>query len=92
MLESTEQLTHQAASIEAVFHKQKEHALKLRTSTVEERLSKLKKLKQAVLDNQEKMCEAAWADFRKTPAEVELPKFSQCFHRLIMPFPTCASG
>ena len=71
MLEFTEQLTHQTASIETVFHKQKEHALKLRTSTVEERLSKLKKLKQAVLDNQEKMCAAAWADFRKTPAEVE---------------------
>ncbi len=71
MLKSTEQLTHQAPSIEAAFQQQKQRALKLRTSTYEERLSRLKKLKQAVLDNQEDMCKAAWADFRKTPAEVE---------------------
>jgi len=71
MLDSTEQTNEHTRKIRTVFRKQKMHALSLRSSTYEERLAKLKKLKQAVLDNQVEMCEAAYADFKKTPAEVE---------------------
>lgn len=71
MLEPTEQMNEQNRNIQAVFLKQKKHALNLRYSTCEERLEKLKKLKQAILDNQEEMRAAAYADFRKAPAEVE---------------------
>jgi len=71
MLESTEQTNQYTQNILATFRRQKEHALSLRRSTYDERLAKLRKLKQAVLDNQVEMCEAAYADFRKTPAEVE---------------------
>lgn len=71
MSESTIQPSKQAQVIESVFCRQKEHALSLRNSTLEQRLTKLKKLKQAILDNQQVMCEAAYADFKKTPAEVE---------------------
>lgn len=71
MLEPMEQTSEHNLRIQAVFRKQKTHALKLRYSTYEDRLAKLKKLKQAILDNQGEMCEAAYADFRKTPAEVE---------------------
>ncbi len=71
MLESMDQINEHAQTAQAIFRRQKEHALSLRSSTVEDRLLRLKKLKQAVLENQVAMCEAAYADFKKTPAEVE---------------------
>ncbi len=69
MPKSTEQINAHTQTVQAIFRKQKKHALKLRRSTAEERLAWLNKLKQAILDNQEAMCEAAYADFNKTPAE-----------------------
>jgi len=71
MMQSTEHMATDSSRIQAVFEKQKNLARALRTSTLNERLGKLKKLRQAVLDNQDEMCKAAWADFKKTPAEVE---------------------
>ena len=70
-MQSTEPLANDSSRIQAVFEKQKNLARVLRTSTLNERLGKLRKLRQAVLDNQDEMCKAAWADFKKTPAEVE---------------------
>ncbi len=60
------------AHILEVFERQRETAIRLRTSTVAERLAKIKKLKQAVLDYTQEWYAAAAADYRKPPAEVDL--------------------
>lgn len=58
--------------IRRIFEKQKAHALTLRRSTAAERIDKLKRLKQAVLDRTEDIYKACADDFRKHPAEVDL--------------------
>ncbi len=60
------------AAIRRAFEAQRATALRLRTSTVAERLAKIKKLKAAVLAHREDFIKAGEADFRKPPAEVEL--------------------
>ena len=60
------------AAIRCAFEAQRAMALRLRTSTVAERLAKIKKLKAAVLAHREDFIKAGEADFRKPPAEVEL--------------------
>ncbi|GAC1628448.1 MAG: aldehyde dehydrogenase family protein [Nevskia sp.] len=60
------------AEIRRVFEAQRATALKLRTSTIPERLAKIKKLKAAVLAHSADIIQAGEADFRKPPAEVEL--------------------
>ncbi len=70
-LESTQQINEHTQAVQLIFRKQKAFAPGLRSSTAEERLARLKKLRDAVLENQVAMCEAAYADFNKTPAEVE---------------------
>lgn len=61
-----------AAEIQRVFDSQRETALRLRTSTLDERLAKIKKLKAAVLARRDEIIAAGAADFRKPPAEVDL--------------------
>ncbi|MGH8280459.1 MAG: aldehyde dehydrogenase family protein [Gammaproteobacteria bacterium] len=60
------------ARMRAVFDRQAATALRLRSSTAEERVAKIKRLKQAVLDYKEKWHRAGQADYRKPQAEVDL--------------------
>lgn len=60
------------AEIHRVFARQREAAIRLRTSTCAERLAKLKKLKQAVLDHTPEWYAAGAADFRKPQAEIDV--------------------
>lgn len=56
----------------AVFERQHATALRLRTSTADERIDKLKRLRAALIAYTDIWCQAGWADFRKPPGEVEL--------------------
>ncbi|TAM11824.1 MAG: aldehyde dehydrogenase family protein [Nevskiaceae bacterium] len=58
--------------IREVFERQQATALRLRASTAEERIAKLRKLKQAVLDYTPQWYEAGAADYRKPQAEMDL--------------------
>lgn len=62
----------QSAEIKRVFEKQQAQALKLRRATAQDRIYKLKKLKQMVLDNSAAIHEACEKDFRKRSTEVDL--------------------
>jgi aldehyde dehydrogenase (NAD+) len=58
--------------IRRVFERQRDTALRLRTSTLQERLVKITRLRDAVLAHREAIRAAALKDFRKPPAEVDL--------------------
>ncbi len=60
------------AEIRKVFEAQRATALRLRSSTLDERLAKIKKLKNAVLAHSAEIIAAGAADFKKPPAEVDL--------------------
>lgn len=60
------------AEIRRVFDKQRDTALRLRTSTADERIAKITRLRDAVLAHRETIREAAAKDFKKPPAEVDL--------------------
>lgn len=62
----------QRAEIERVFAKQQAYALRLRTSTAGERVAKIKRLKEMVLDRAEDIYKACYEDFRKPEAEVDM--------------------
>ena len=53
------------SEISRVFEKQQRYALKLRTSTVAQRIAALEKLKAAVNRYADQICAAGFADFRK---------------------------
>jgi len=60
------------AEIRRIFELQRETAIRLRRSTVDERIAKIKKLKAAVLAHTEEFYQAGESDFRKPPAEVDV--------------------
>jgi aldehyde dehydrogenase (NAD+) len=60
------------AEIQRVFERQRETALRLRSSSADERKAKIRKLKDAVLAHTEQFYEAGYADFKKPPAEIDL--------------------
>lgn len=60
------------SSMQAVFERQGVTALRLRTSTAEERIAKIRKLRDAVIAHSEALYGAAYADFKKPPGEVDL--------------------
>lgn len=62
----------QEAEIKRVFEKQQAHALRLRASSAQERIARLKKLKAMVMDNTDAIHKACHADFRKSSTEVDL--------------------
>ncbi len=62
----------QEAEIKRVFEKQQVQALKNRRATAQDRIYKLKKLKQMMLDNSAAIHEACYKDFRKRSTEVDL--------------------
>ena len=72
------------AEIRRVFDRQRETALKLRNSTAAERSAKIMKLHDAVMARRPEFYEAAYKDFRKPPAEVDLaeilPVISEAKH------------
>jgi aldehyde dehydrogenase (NAD+) len=57
--------------IDQIFAKQRQPALALRSSTAAERIVKLKRLAQALLERRDALYEAFAKDFSKPPAEVE---------------------
>ena len=70
--QSTSQSQVSEAEIRKAFDAQRATALRLRSSTLEERLAKIKKLKAAMLAYRDELVAAGAADFKKPPAEVEL--------------------
>ena len=60
------------AEIKRIFERQRATALRLRTSTAEERIAKIKKLRDTLLARSEEFHEAGFKDFRKPPVEVDL--------------------
>ncbi|SFF51168.1 aldehyde dehydrogenase (NAD+) [Fontimonas thermophila] len=74
------------SEIRRIFDLQRETALRLRTSTAEERIAKIKRLHDAVMAHREAFYEAAYQDFKKPPAEVDLaevlPVISEAKHAM----------
>ncbi|MDP1922125.1 MAG: aldehyde dehydrogenase family protein [Myxococcales bacterium] len=60
------------ARIREVFERQRATALRLRTSTADQRIAKLKKLRDAVIANSEVWYRAGHDDFKKPKGEVDL--------------------
>ncbi|HYW04810.1 MAG TPA: aldehyde dehydrogenase family protein [Gammaproteobacteria bacterium] len=60
------------AEIREAFHKQQARALELRKSTLEERIEKIRRLRDAVLARREELQRAGAADYRKPSVEVDL--------------------
>jgi aldehyde dehydrogenase (NAD+) len=60
------------AEIRRVFDRQRETALRLRLSTASERIAKIQKLHDAMLAHKQDFYDAAYKDFKKPPAEVDL--------------------
>lgn len=59
-------------SYELLFNSQKKKALELRLSTAKERIQKLKRLRDAILSKKTEIQSALYADFKKSPQEVDL--------------------
>ncbi|TAJ54493.1 MAG: aldehyde dehydrogenase family protein [Nevskiaceae bacterium] len=60
------------AEVRRVFEKQFETAIRLRRSSADERIAKIKKLKLAVLAHSEALQQAMYKDFKKPAVEVDL--------------------
>jgi aldehyde dehydrogenase (NAD+) len=58
--------------MQEVFDRQAATALRLRSSTADERIAKIRKLRDAVIAHTEDCYHAAYADFKKPPGEVDL--------------------
>jgi len=62
----------QDAEIRRIFDLQWKTALRLRSSTADERIAKIRKLRDTLLARSEEIQEAGFKDFRKPPVEVDL--------------------
>ncbi|WP_423357438.1 aldehyde dehydrogenase family protein [Pseudomonas citronellolis] len=78
-----------AEDIQRVFEAQREAALRLRGSTVGERIAKLRRLREVILAHRDMVIEAAAQDFQRPPVEVDftelmpvLMDISDCCRRL----------
>jgi aldehyde dehydrogenase (NAD+) len=60
-----------AEDIQRVFEAQHQTALRLRSSTVTERIGKLKRLRAVLMEHREAIVEAAARDFKRPPVEVD---------------------
>ena len=58
--------------MQEVFDRQAATALRLRSSSADERIAKIRKLRDAVIAHTEDCYHAAYADFKKPPGEVDL--------------------
>lgn len=74
------------AEIRRVFELQRDTALRLRTSTAQERIARIRRLHDAVMAHREAFYDAAYKDFKKPPAEVDLaevlPVISEAKHAM----------
>ncbi len=74
------------AEIQRIFDSQRDTAIRLRTSTAQERIAKIRKLHDVVMAHREAFHEAAYKDFKKPPAEVDLaevlPVISEAKHAM----------
>ena len=61
-----------STKMQEIFERQAVTALRLRSSTAEERIAKIRKLRDAVIAHTEDWYRAAYADFKKPPGEVDL--------------------
>jgi aldehyde dehydrogenase (NAD+) len=68
--------------VRAVFEAQRAHRWTMARTTVAERIARLKKLKEAILARREALAAAAYADFRKPQAEVELSEVRSVIEEL----------
>ncbi len=68
--------------VRAVFEAQRAHRWTMARTTVAERIARLKKLKAAILERREALAAAAYADFRKPQAEVELTEVRSVIEEL----------
>lgn len=59
------------ADMQRIFEAQGQMALRLRVSTVAERVAKLKRLREVLLNHREAIVEAAGKDFKRPPMEVD---------------------
>lgn len=73
-------------NIQKVFSNQQKTALRWRKSTLKERSARLINLRTWIKENQDKICQALWEDFKKPAAEVDLseifPVTSEINHTL----------
>jgi aldehyde dehydrogenase (NAD+) len=60
------------SEVERVFALQRATALRLRRSTADERIAKLKRLRSVVMDNRAGIVDAGFKDFRRSAIEVEM--------------------
>lgn len=60
------------AAIKELFEAQREHQYEVARSSAKQRIAKLKRLKEAILQRREAIREAIYADFKKPAAEVDL--------------------
>ncbi|MBX2840872.1 MAG: aldehyde dehydrogenase family protein [Flammeovirgaceae bacterium] len=72
MIEVAEQKTEAKSEVKRVFDLQQANRLNINQTTARERIDKLKKLLQFVLQNQENIKRAIYQDFRKPGSEVDL--------------------
>ncbi|MBI3542459.1 MAG: aldehyde dehydrogenase family protein [Deltaproteobacteria bacterium] len=58
--------------ISEAFRKQREHHPEIKRTTAEERIEKIRRLRDAMLEKAPQLREAIYADYRKSPAEIDL--------------------
>jgi aldehyde dehydrogenase (NAD+) len=59
-------------NVRQVFEAQRSHIQKLKNTTASERIAKLKALRDAITQNREKLQEAIYKDFKKSPVDTDL--------------------
>ncbi|MBF0491769.1 MAG: aldehyde dehydrogenase family protein [Deltaproteobacteria bacterium] len=73
-------------NIQKIFSAQKENRWKISQSTAQERIKKLKRIREAIFKNQEEIQKAIYADYRKNPGETDLteiyPTISELNHTI----------
>lgn len=66
---TTELVISATVEVRELFETQKNFAQKLRLSSVEERIAKLRRLEKQIIAYQDRICQAVFDDFRKHPTE-----------------------
>jgi aldehyde dehydrogenase (NAD+) len=56
-------------TIEQLFEAQRRHQVKVKRSSADQRISKLERLRAAIVRREQAICQAVFADFRKSPTE-----------------------
>lgn len=78
----TSVLSDLKSEIHRVFALQKQHQWEVGRTTAQQRIAKLKRLHQTILDFRKPLEEALWADLRKSPAEVSISELGVVLHEI----------